>query len=894
MTSTESDTFEMKPIAIPGIVFIIGLILSIFAFLQVMSIENSKLQRLFQTSSHNHLSTLQTDILRHQDLVNSIARLFSSSSNITRKEFRVFAQDALSRQSSIQALSWVPLIKQHQVNEYTLQAQQAGFDNFGISQMNSRNDVISATTKNEYMPVYYIEPYKGNEKAMGFDLSSNPARLSAISKARDTGSTIITERIKLVQEKKDLYGYLLIKAIYLKGKSLDTLEQRRENFIGLATGVFRFEELLTSSMLKISPVNMDILMLDTSASTDKQFLHFQSSGTLKEPVSSETLPSLMLNDDLHWKATINVLGREWSILYIATDSLLETRDTWHAWLTLLSGLIITSLISLYIFSNNNHVTGMAISNSRLKQEIAEHKSQRNFTDTVLNAASDVIVVLDLNGNIVRFNRTAEEITGFSSADLLGKPIWDWLIPEDQIEGVKNVFNNLRSGKIEIARQYENEWLTRDNGKRLFQWHNSLLYNENGEVSHIVAMGFDITEKKKIELEHERLQIELQQAQKMESLGQLTGGIAHDFNNLLGIINGYASLIHERCLQANDEKGINFSSQINDAGERAAKLVSQMLTFSRNDNQEDLPVQFTVLLKENIEMLRASLPSSIDIKTEIEPELPYVTMNSINFHQILMNLSINARDAMQGIGLITIKLSLTRNLDTQSQTSGAPIKGDWVELSVSDTGSGIDTAIMEHVFEPFFTTKDVGKGTGMGLSVIYGIMHSHDGHIIVESKVGKGTTFRMLFPPLEFNRKINTHAKPGHIELPKNNNEKILVVDDEASLANLMAELLTKYGYDACAITDSEKALELFRRDPDYFSMLITDFTMPKLTGEKLIEMVRDIRPNLPVILCSGHSDNFDIEIAAKKNITYFEKPVNSRNILFKISELLLHENKAIH
>lgn len=884
--SSKPDVLKTPHIIVPTLTFIIGLVLSIATFMMVTDWDDTELQRVFESNAHNRLSGMKAAIIRHQDVVNSIAGLFSSSSEVSRKEFRFFVQDALSRQPSIHALEWIPLVKKDQRDHYTLQAHEAGFNNFDIIQIDKNNQAITVDEKDEYMPVYYIEPYRGNEQAMGFDLSTNPTRLAAIHKARDTGFAVITERIKLVQENQDRYGYLLFKAIYQKGKPNETLAQKRENFTGLSTGVFSFEELLSTSMHNISTINMDILMLDMSAKADNQFLHYHSFRTDKEAVASSPINSAEHIDGLHWQTSIDVLGREWSLLFIPAPSFLESRESLQAWLILLAGIIISTLLSLYIFSNNIHVVRIDRTNARIEQETAEYKAQRHFTDTVLHSASDVIVVLDLNGRIVRFNRTAEEITGYSSSELLGQLIWDWLIPVDQKTAVMHVFNNLRKGNIEITRQYENDWLTRDGRHRLFQWHNSLLYDESGKVTHIVAMGYDITEKRKVESEHEQLQRELQQAQKMESLGQLTGGIAHDFNNLLGIINGYASLLNEKCKKINDDKGISYTKQISDAGNRAAKLVSQMLTFSRSEHLDDLPLQFEPLLKDNIDMLRASLPSSIDITTEIEPNVPSVLMNPTNFHQLLMNLSVNARDAMQGNGQITIKLSLVKNLDVLSQTSHKPIKGDWVDLSVNDSGSGIDSKTMEHIFEPFFTTKSVGKGTGMGLAVIYGIMQSHNGHIIVESEPGNGTTFRLLFPPIQTNSETHIKTKPNQDYLTPNHGEKILVVDDEESLASFMVELLLSYGYEASYIIDSSEALATFRRDPDNFSLLITDFTMPKMTGERLIELIREFRPELPAILCTGHSDKFDTNMSNKLNIPYFEKPVNIKNLLLKISELL--------
>ena len=888
--ATTSESIEKKQFFIPALTFFLGSLLSIGIFLLVLDWEQSELQGLFELNAQTRLASLQTDIIRHQEVVNSIAGLFNSSNEVSRKEFHDFVQNTLLRQRGIQALEWIPLVSDAELEKHTQLARNSGFENFIITQLGEDAKIQPAQKQDYYLPVFYVEPYAGNEKAVGFDLSSHPGRLAAINMARDTGEPVITERVSLIQGKQKHFGYLLFKAVYQKGKQLKTVEQRRNNFIGLSAGVFRFEDVLSHSTQHSPPTGIDILILDVSAPPENQLLHFHPSRTRLKPVSYDEYKTKGHEATLRWETSLDVLGRKWSFHFTSAPAFIERHKEWQAWMVLFAGLIISLLSSLYVLSKNQHVARIARASTLLEKEFAEHRSQRYFTDTVLNAASDVVVVLNLQGEIVRFNRTAEELTGYTSDELLGQPIWDWLIPADQKEAVKTVFNNLRNGKLDIARHYENEWVMRDKTRRLFQWHNSLLYDENEKVSHIVAMGFDITEMKKAEAEHEQLQRELLQAQKMESLGQLTGGIAHDFNNLLGIINGYASLLLERSTQTEDNKAINYAHHIQEAGDRAAKLVAQMLTFSRNDDIDDTPLQIGELLRENIEMLRATLPSSIEIKTEIEPNLPSVLMNPTNLHQILMNLSINARDAMNGKGQMTIKLALTGDLESLSHISHKPVTGNWVELSVSDTGNGIDAETAKHIFEPFFTTKDVGKGTGMGLSVLYGIMKSHGGHILVDSQPGQGTTFRMLFPPVVDQALEPCEDSSTVAELPACHGGRILVVDDELSLGNYMSELLVKHGYEACYVDDSEKAFALFESTPDNFAMLITDQTMPRLTGEELIHKVREIRPALPVILCTGYSEKSNKNKAKEMNIPFFEKPVDVKDILLKIAELLKDKN----
>jgi len=1004
----------------PVLTFILGVILSISIFSLVRDGEKSERQSLFEFNARKHLSALQTDILRNEDAVISITSLFSSSKIVTRKEFHSFTQKILTGRPSIQGIGWVPLINNIERKEYTKKAHLEGLDHFQITERDTQGNIVTEPVRDSYLAVYYIEPYSGNEKALGFNIASDSIRLQAINQARDTGQSVITERISLVQEQQASFGYLLLHPIYTPGEVIDTVAQRRKHFIGLSSGVFRFSGWIPSAIQSLQPSGMDVLIQDESAPFDKQFLYFHSSRTRNEIFKPAPQELEKLETGLHWRTTINVLGREWSFLFTPAPAFLAKYQSWTAWVLLLAGVLITFLLTLYFFTSTRYAAKMKSSHDRLYREITEResidaalqesekryrslvdsspdwvweldsrgiytyasprvyellgyqpaevvgktpfdlmtpldaerfgnifngilasersfynlenanlhkngqvvvletsgtpvlndsgdllgyrgidrditqrilneseiKAQRDFTDTVLEAASNIIIVLDLKGRFVRFNRAAEELTGYSSEEVLGKTVWELVIPDEQRSAVKNVFNNLRKGDSPISNQYQNEWLTRGGGRCLLQWHNSILRDKDSNISHIVAMGYDISEMKKAEAERQRLQNELQQAHKMDSLGQLSGGIAHDFNNLLGIINGYANLIHDMYANQQEDKIAKYVKHIKQAGDRAAKLVAQMLAFSRNDQAEDVAVQLAPLLREDVKMLRATLPSTIEFKIEIEPDLPDILINPIQLHQILMNLVINARDAMQGSGQLNIKLAWARDLDTISTISHKPVKGDWLELSVSDSGSGIDEEMINSIFNPFFTTKQVGKGTGMGLAVIYGIMENHKGHILLTSEPGKGSIFRILFAPiLGINNEV-IQADQSTIELPGGNDSEILVVDDELSLATYIAELVKNHGYKSLAVTDSTEALALFQKEPDRFAMLITDQTMPRMTGIELVEQLKAIRPQLAVILCSGYSDKVNVEVAEELDVSFFGKPIDSKKLILKMAELL--------
>lgn len=408
----------------------------------------------------------------------------------------------------------------------------------------------------------------------------------------------------------------------------------------------------------------------------------------------------------------------------------------------------------------------------------------------------------------------------------------------------------------------------------------------GNITRSLSVTQDVTERIRAEDEKLHLQYELEMAHKMEALGHLTGGIAHDFNNLLGIIIGYSGLALPHCKDNKEQKLSKYLGNILDAGERAKNLIAQMLAFSRHEKVNNMPIQLHSLIKEDIKLLQSALPSSIKIQSDISEDLPAVILSPTQLNQILMNLSINAKDAMSGQGTLTISLNLLTNINHTCAACRKRIDGEWIALSVTDTGTGIEPKTLKYMFDPFFTTKEVGQGSGMGLAVIYGVAHNNDGHIIVETEKNIGTTFRILFP-------VNTagvdeigELGASRITASKGNSEHILIVDDESELGSLIGELLNENGYRTTVMTDSVKALKLFNEHANDYALLVTDQTMPNITGIELSQKVKALRPDLPVILCSGFSERIDEDQLRSMNIHYLKKPVDANQFLEMVHDVV--------
>lgn len=380
----------------------------------------------------------------------------------------------------------------------------------------------------------------------------------------------------------------------------------------------------------------------------------------------------------------------------------------------------------------------------------------------------------------------------------------------------------------------------------------------------------------------RMEDQLREAHKMEAIGTLTGGIAHDFNNILASIIGYSELAAMDLQDGHPSK--KNLEQIFVAGERAKKLVQQMLSFARPTNLERRPIKLDLTVRETLAFIRATLPTTIEIKENIETDLDHTLADPTQIHQVLMNLCTNAGYAMRINGGI-LQVGLTQfELIEENVTLPGLRPGKYLKLYVTDTGPGMESETLGRIFEPFFTTKGPGEGTGMGLSVVHGIVTGHDGIIIANSELGQGASFEIYLPQIEVEVEDQLSPKPGSFPT---GTERILFVDDESAIAALGRKILKQLGYQVTSLTSSQEALELFNEHSDEFDLIITDMTMPHITGLDLVKKVLRTCPDMPIILCTGHSERFThediLELGIKKIML---KPFNINEMAVTVRAVL--------
>jgi PAS domain S-box-containing protein len=397
----------------------------------------------------------------------------------------------------------------------------------------------------------------------------------------------------------------------------------------------------------------------------------------------------------------------------------------------------------------------------------------------------------------------------------------------------------------------------------------------------LQVATDITEIKTMEKERQHTETQLRQAQKMEAIGTLAGGIAHDFNNILSAILGYSELALDDALHG--RASANYIREILKAGSRARDLVFQILTFSRQTETEAKPITVRPIVKEALKLLRASLPSTIAIAGNTQCNA-IVEADPIQIHQVIMNLCTNAGHAMRAAGG-TLEVNLTKETLSGNHTDQQPaaLPGEYLKIAVSDTGPGIDRELLDRIFDPYFTTKQKGEGTGMGLAVVQGIVQSCHGFVTVETLPGKGACFNVYLPIIQMDEPVQAKiavAVPG-------GHEHILFVDDEPPLADLSKQILERMGYRVTIKTSSLEALETFKDNPDAFDLVISDMTMPHMTGDVLTHRLQEIRPGVPVIICTGYSEKVTQDMVGRLKIrALIMKPIIRDELLLSVRKVI--------
>jgi PAS domain S-box-containing protein len=500
----------------------------------------------------------------------------------------------------------------------------------------------------------------------------------------------------------------------------------------------------------------------------------------------------------------------------------------------------------------------------------ELREANEVREAVIQSSPLAIWAIDLNGNVNFWNPAAEAIFGWKEEEVVGKPLP--VVPADQAEDYARWLESFRRG--EMINGLERRRQRKDGSIIDVVIWTAPLRDPDGRARGTIAIDSDVSQRKLLEEQ-------FRQAQKLEAVGRLAGGVAHDFNNLLTIIQGYTEMIMMESEEA--PTMLEYAQEIQYASERASGLTTQLLAFSRRQISQPKVVDLNEVVTHSMKMLRRIIGEDIEIASHLEADLGKVKVDPLHIDQVIMNLAVNARDAMPEGGRIVLETTNTR-LDAEYVDRHLGVHaGPYVMLAVSDNGTGMSADTRSRLFEPFFTTKEAGKGTGLGLAIVYGIVKQANGEIMVYSEPDKGTTFKIYLPmvdqPASFAIKERATEMRGH--------ERILLCEDDAKIRRLVEAMLTRQGYQVLAAENPDQALETVRQTDGAIDLLLTDIVMPRLSGFELSRMVKDLRPEVRVLYMSGYTDNqMSNSWVLDQEVPFIQKPFTAAALTAKVREAL--------
>ena len=508
---------------------------------------------------------------------------------------------------------------------------------------------------------------------------------------------------------------------------------------------------------------------------------------------------------------------------------------------------------------------VAIRYDMTERKLAEERIRQQAS--LLDKAQDAILVCDLNHRILYWNKGAEKIYGWAAEEILGKEVCDVVCGGDNAQLLK------AQEALNLADEWNDEsrHITKSGKPLIVESRWTLVRNEQGQPDYNLILNTDITEQKKVEEQ-------LLRAQRMESIGTLAGGIAHDLNNVLSPILMAIDMLH---INATDEETIRWLVLARENAERGAAMVKQVLSFARGVEGERVSVQLKHIVKDLVKVISETLPKSIAVKYEIEPELELISADPTQIHQVLMNLSINARDAMPSGGTLTITASNVTLDENYARMFIEAKSGRYIIITVKDTGSGMTQEIQQRIFDPFFTTKEIGKGTGLGLSTALTIIKSHGGFINVYSEQGKGTQFTIYLLAAEIAAEKSESKK--ELPYPTGNGELVLIVDDEENIRQITKATLEKFGYQTLTASDGTEAMGIYAQNSTEIKLVLTDMAMPFMDGAATIRALRKLNPKLPIIAASGlpPADINSLNVNA-----FLSKPYTAEKLLTTLADIL--------
>ena len=833
MGSARSGTRSWQAGLLPVLLVVtIGFGVTGIAFFQVWKNQRQQTEAAFQSAARERIESVQQGLQHGFEAVLSVRDHLVASGRTDAGSFHGFAAPVHGRHPYLQALQWLPEVGPGNRQELEGQARQLA-PGFRFFTRDAQGNDQPIPPEARFFAVYFVDPLAGNEVALGYSASQLVSRQQALNQALETGQITSSGPLRLIQESGKQVGFLAM--VPVPGPEGHPL--------GVVQGVFRTGDLIRASLAFLEPKGVSVSLRSRSHWEADHLLHAEPS---RLAASGSGVPS-----GLQLERTFEMAGRQWTVKVEAEAGHFPLRPGWRAWAILIGGIAFSSLLAGYLRTlllRAEEVRSLVVARTReLEAETERHRqdaqalraSEARYRQLV-EAMDEGMWILDPDGRTVFMNRRLLEMLGHTDQEVIGKPF----------EAI------LHASEQTVCRRYLAEWiagagihhdlrLQRRDGSDLWAIvSGSLVEGENGESEGILAMVTDVTARRRTE----ELQL---QSQKLESLGVLAGGIAHDFNNLLAAMLGNLGIAQMSLPPGSPVQAT--LGKLEKSVERAAHLTRQMLAYSGKGNFTVAPLDLNQTVQEISHLITVSVPKKVRLLYELQPELPAMTADAAQIQQVVMNLVTNACEAIgdqEGVVTLRTGLRVWAAAELGGLFPGQTLEpGSYLTLEVTDTGTGMSPEVQARIFEPFFSTKFTGRG--LGLASMQGIVRGHRGGIHIDSEVGRGTRFLVGFP-----------VSPGTEDLPRHPEEDsswrgagtILLAEDEQEVRESTETLLRGLGFDVVAAADGREALEQFRLDPQRFTAVLMDFTMPRMNGLEAYQAMRELDPGCRVILTSGYQE----------------------------------------
>jgi PAS domain S-box-containing protein len=761
----------------------------------------------------------------YEQMLRGVRGLFEASDRVSRADFSAYvdAQLAGADFAGLRMLAYAPLLGAGQVAPHVAAQRAGGVADYAVRPPGERDSVA---------PLTYVAPDLGSSpKTLGYDPLSEPARRAALQRARDSGGVAITELIQLIDTdgREPVSGFLMSMPLYARGQLVDTAAARQAHAVGWVLASFRVGDLMSSLYGEGTP-GLDVRIYDGVDPVPERLMYPPGAAAPAAPARFDA------------QEFIGFAGHTWTLAVRSTPAFERQYSNDAARIIAIAGTGLSLLLALLTWQL---VTARERADAAARLMTQQLRIGAERYRRIVETAGEGIWTVDAEGRTTFVNPKLQQLLGYGADEMLGRQWADFMDERDAA-----VLRADASAPTESTEPQDRRFRRKDGTDLWATLSTSRINDANGRRVGMLAMVTDVTDRKRAEAKRNLLEGQLRQSQKMEAIGTLAGGIAHDFNNILAAILGNVSMVEQDLGVAHPSRGR--LEQIAKAGVRARNLVQQIVAFSRQQPQALVTQPLRPVLEETVELLRSTLPARVQLDLRLSDAPLYVGGDATQLQQVLMNLCTNAWHALHGsTGRIVVGLEPIDLDAAAADRLGGLQAGPHAHVWVSDDGCGMDEATRLRVFEPFFTTKVVGRGTGLGLSVVHGIVTLHRGAITVRSAPGQGSTFDMYFPL------ASAPAAPAPVPAAeaagaRGTGQHVVYVDDDPVMLLMVEGLLQRWGYRVTCLSDPGELMPLLHADPDAFDVVVTDFNMPAMSGLDLAREIARLRPALPVVISSGY------------------------------------------